>query len=219
MLFGIGNAAIQDRPHDEEVPEPHHRLADHRNKRCVGDEPAEQGAPRHAAALGVVIGIDGDDARDARIAPGGDDQSDRSADRDAGKRHVTQIEPVEKAFDRFGEEGRVVARLGNVRIAVPRIVQSVDGKVLGELGDDLFEQVQLRSQRVQQNEVGTFAGLDVAELLPPTSTCSMGRSGAQRSFCGSRGTGRSASTTKENSHTPMPTPIKIKRADSAVLIA
>ena len=97
----IGNPAIQDRAHDEEVPQAHHGLADHRQERCVGDDPAEQRAPRHAAALGVVVRVDGDDAEDARVAPGGDDQSDRSADRDAGKRDVTQIEPVEKAFDGF----------------------------------------------------------------------------------------------------------------------
>ena len=161
----IGNPAIQDRAHDEEVPQAHHGLADHRQERCVGDDPAEQGAPRHAAALGVVVRVDGDDAEDARIAPGGDDQSDRSADRDAGKRDVTQIEPVEKAFDSLREEGRVVAGLGNVRIAVPRIIQRVDGKVPGELRYDFFEQVQLRSQRMQKHEVWTFAGLEVAERI------------------------------------------------------
>ena len=60
----IGNPAIQDRAHDEEVPRaasPSRRSPN--RSAAYGDEPAEQGAPRHAAALGVVIGIDGDDAR------------------------------------------------------------------------------------------------------------------------------------------------------------
>ena len=38
----IGNAAIQDRAHDEEVPQAHHGLADHRQERRIGDDPAEQ---------------------------------------------------------------------------------------------------------------------------------------------------------------------------------
>ena len=44
------------------------------------------------------------------IVPGGNDQSDRSADRDAGKGDVAKIELVEEAFDRFGEERSVVTR-------------------------------------------------------------------------------------------------------------
>jgi hypothetical protein len=46
----------------------------------------------------------------------------------------------------------------------------------------------------------------------------MGMSGAQRSVRGSAGVALRDSTTKEISQTAMPTPMKIKRASSAVLI-
>jgi hypothetical protein len=132
----FGDAAAQHRPHNEEIPEPHHRLADERDERCVSDDPTERRAPRHAAALGIVVGIDGDDPRDTRVTPSGDDEDDGAPDRYAGQRDVAQIEFGEKAFDRFGEERCIITSGRDIRIAMPRIVKRIDGEVLGGLGDD-----------------------------------------------------------------------------------
>ena len=119
----------------------------------------------HAAALCVVVRVDGDDPGHARIASGGDNERDRAADRDAGKRDVAKIELLEKAFDGLGEEGRIIARLWDIGIAMARKVQGIDGEVLGKLGDDLLEEIELRPQRMQKNESRIFAGLNVAELV------------------------------------------------------
>ncbi len=88
---------------------------------------------------------------------------DRAADRDACKRHVAEIEPLEKALDRLGEEGGVVTLLGNVRVAVPGIVQGIDRKMLRELRHDFLEQVELGAERVQEHERGSAASFDVAQ--------------------------------------------------------
>src|SRR6185312_5028391 len=119
-------------------------------------------SPTHAAALGIVIGVDGDNARHPRVATRGDDEGDCSADRDARERDVAQVELVKEAFDGLGEESRIVAGLRNVRIAVPWIVERIDGEVLGKLRHDLFEQIELCSERVQENENGTLAGVYIA---------------------------------------------------------
>jgi hypothetical protein len=47
---------------------------------------------------------------------------------------------------------------------VPWIVESIDGEALGKLRHDLFEQIELCSERMQENENGTLAGLYIAEL-------------------------------------------------------
>jgi hypothetical protein len=46
-----------------------------------------------------------------------------------------------------------------------RKVQGIDGEVLGKLGDDLLEEIELRPQCMQKNESRIFAGLNVAELV------------------------------------------------------
>ena len=142
----------------------HHRLTDQRDKRHVVDHPAEHRAPGHAAALGIVVRVDSDDPRNARVAPRGDDERERTADRDACNGNVAKVEFVEKRFNCFGEEGRVIASLRYVGVAVARMVQGIDGKVVGKLGDNLLEQIELRSERVEKNEDGTFARFDVAEF-------------------------------------------------------
>jgi hypothetical protein len=48
---------------------------------------------------------------------------------------------------------------------VAGIIQGVDGEVLGELRDHFLEQIELRTQRMQQDEGGSRAALDVAEPL------------------------------------------------------
>jgi hypothetical protein len=54
--------------------------------------------------------------------------------------------------------------LRNVRIAVPWIVECINGEVLGKLRHDLFEQIELRSQRMQKDENRALARLDVAKF-------------------------------------------------------
>src|ERR1700752_3659457 len=99
------------------------------------------------------------------LSPSGDDQRDRASNRYACQRQVVQIELVQKAFHGRGEESGVVASLGNVRIAVARVVQGIDGEMLGELRYHVLEQIQLRSERVEKDESRTLTGLDIAELV------------------------------------------------------
>jgi len=92
-----------------------------------------------------------------------EDQDDGAADRDAGKRHVAEIEPIKKTFNGLGEEGRVITCLGDVRVAMPRIVEGIDGEMLGQLRHDLLEQVELCPQRMEQNKRWSLPSLDVTQ--------------------------------------------------------
>jgi len=55
--------------------------------------------------------------------------------------HVAKVELIKEAFDRLGEESRIVTSLRNVRIAVPWVIERIDREVLGKLRHDLFEEV------------------------------------------------------------------------------
>src|SRR6516162_412107 len=163
--FWVRDAASKHRLHDDEVPEPVHGLAEHWNEGRVRNDPAKQGATRHPSSLRIVVGIYGDDARNARVLLGGNDERDCAADRNASESDLPQVLFFEEAFDRFDEESGVIANFWNVGIAVSRIVQSIDGEVLRKLRHDLFEQIELRPERVEQHEDRTCSGLDVAELV------------------------------------------------------
>ena len=84
--------------------------------------------------------------------------------------------------------------------------------MLGKLGDDLLEEIELRPQRMQKNESRIFAGLDVAELVAIDCRLWIGISGAQRNFAGGFGFGLRASTTRDMSQNPVPTAAKITKA-------
>src|SRR6516165_6665698 len=75
--------------------------------------------------------------------------------------------PIEESLNRFGKERGVVARLWNVRVAVPRVVQRVNGKVFRKLRYDFFEQIELRSQRMKKHQDWASAGSDEAQLMAP----------------------------------------------------
>jgi hypothetical protein len=77
----------------------------------------------------------------ARIALSGNDQSDGSPDRYAGKRDAAKIELRDEAFDCFGEKRSVIASLRNVRIAAAWIVQCVHREVFRKLRYHFLEEV------------------------------------------------------------------------------
>jgi hypothetical protein len=79
-------------------------------------------------------------------------------------RNFAEVELFEEAFNSCCEERSIVAGVWNVRIAVTRVVQSIDGETFGELRHDIFEQVELRPQRMEEDDGRTCAGLDIAEL-------------------------------------------------------
>jgi len=81
------------------------------------------------------------------------------ADRDAGQDITSRRSAGEKPLDRICEETRHHSRLRNVRIAVPRIVQSIKTvKRLRQVRDQLLKQIELCSQRVQQNDYRAGSG-------------------------------------------------------------
>src|SRR6516165_7018518 len=163
----VRDAASKHRLHDDEVPEPVHGLAEHWNEGRVGNHPAEQGATRHPSSLRIVVGIYGDDARNPRVLLGGNDERDCPTDRNTGEGNVTKVQPLEESLNRFGKESGVVARLWNVRVAVPRVVQRVNSKVFRKLRYDFFEQIKLRSQRMKKHQDWASAGSDEAQLMAP----------------------------------------------------
>src|SRR5262249_29997335 len=71
---------------------------------------------------------------------------------------------VEKSFDGANKEIGVVLRLRDVRITVTGVIEGVDGEKLRQIRHDLFEKVELRAQRMEQDEVRPHASLDVADL-------------------------------------------------------
>src|SRR5262249_23641462 len=111
---GICDAALQNGPHDDEIPQPHNRLADDGNPSSRDDHPSEGRAARHAPAFGIVVRIDGYDTRHTDIAASSNDQRNRAADGDAAQRHRLQIEGIEKTLDRADKEIRIIPRFRNV---------------------------------------------------------------------------------------------------------
>src|SRR5262249_4528657 len=108
--------------------------------------------------------IDGHDAGHTRIAPPGDDQGNCAANGDPTEHHIAEIMDVEKSFDGANKEIGVVLRLRDVRITVTGVIEGVDGEKLRQIRHDLFEKVELRAQRMEQDEVRPHASLDVADL-------------------------------------------------------
>jgi hypothetical protein len=79
------------------------------------------------------------------------------------ERNLSQIERLEEAFDRAREKGGVVPRLRNVRISMTGKIKRIDGKILGKVRHDLFEEIELGSKRMQKNERGALARFDVPD--------------------------------------------------------
>src|SRR5262252_7255506 len=74
-----------------------------------------------------------------------------------------QIEDVKKRLDAVNKKTGVIAARGNIRIPMPRIVECVDREMVGQLWHHFFKQVQLRTQRVKQQQGRTVARSDVAD--------------------------------------------------------
>src|SRR6516165_9045147 len=66
---------------------------------------------------------------------------------------------------------------------------------------------------------GPSPALTYRSRQPPMSSQAMAMSGAQLSARGAEGTGRSASTTRETSHSPTPAPMKIMTPRSTLPIS
>src|SRR5262249_45400629 len=114
-------------------------------------------------AMSIVVGINRDDSFDPRIMVRGNNQWDHATDRNADKGNVFEIKLVEEPFDGFDEQLRTIVGLGNVRKAVPWIVEGVDRERIRKDGYELFKYIELSSKRVQQDEWWSSTGLDVAD--------------------------------------------------------
>src|SRR5262249_18867566 len=132
------------------------------------DEPGGKRALANAACWPIVVRIDGDDPRDARILTRRQHQRERSADRDADDCRSPDIELVEIRRCPLIEILRRVCGVRDIRPAVPGIVKGMDGEVLFESRNDFLEYVELGSESVQEHEVRAHPGLDAR--MPPRST-------------------------------------------------
>src|SRR5262245_6109412 len=110
---GIGHTTLQDALLDEWVAQTHDRFPDDRHPRGVKGQPSPAIRARNAHATSIVVGINRNDAFDPRVMVRGNDQ-------------VFEIKLVEKPFNGFDEQLRTIVGLGNVRKAVPWIVEGVD---------------------------------------------------------------------------------------------
>src|SRR5262245_43016886 len=90
-------------------------------------------------------------------------QRDRPADRYADNCRLSDIDPVEVRRRPLVEILGRVCGFGNVRPAVPGIVEGMDRETLLELRNDFLEYVELGSERMQENEVRAHPSSDAAD--------------------------------------------------------
>src|SRR5215469_11718198 len=76
-----------------------------------------------------------------------------------------QIEDLKKRLDAVNKKTGVIAAGGNIRIPMPRVVERVDGEVLCQFRHHSFKQVQLRTQRVKQQQGRSLARSDVSDRI------------------------------------------------------
>ena len=74
-----------------------------------------------------------------------------------------QIEDFKKRLDAVNEKTGVIAARGDIRLPVPRVVERVDREVVSQFRHNFFKQVQLRTQRVKQQQGRSFARSDVSD--------------------------------------------------------
>ena len=101
-----------------------------------------------------------------------------------------EIELVEKALDRLDEQLGAVIGLRDVGEAVARIIERVDGEGFLEQRHQLLEDIELGPERVQQDEVGSAAGLDITDAIAVNVDVADGNLGGPIELLG--GLGRNA---------------------------
>src|SRR5208337_2562371 len=155
-VLRLGDAAIEHGLHDEELAKTHDGLAEYRYVGQPDHETREKRAARDAAALRVIIRIDRDHTGDSRVVARRENERDRGSNRNSRKRDLAQVEAIEKALDRIGEKRSVVFCRRYFRIAMARIVDRINGEAFRKLRRHLLEEIELRSERVQENQRRTF---------------------------------------------------------------
>ena len=103
----VYDAATKHRADDWRHPQPHQGFTHNGDERGVVEDPAKQGAARHASPLGVVVRVDGHHAGNARVATRRKDQRNGSADRDPGQ--VALLRNSESWERAAGAYGRITA--------------------------------------------------------------------------------------------------------------
>src|SRR5262249_53876775 len=76
---------------------------------------------------------------------------------------VFEIKLIEEPFNRFDEQLGTIVGLGNVRKAVPWIVEGVDRERIRQEWYKLFKYIELSSKRVQEDDGWSSTGLNVAD--------------------------------------------------------
>src|SRR5215472_3403124 len=74
-----------------------------------------------------------------------------------------QIEDFKKRLNAVNKKTGVIAAGGDIRIPMPGVVERVDREVTCQLRHHFFKQVQLRTQRVKQQQGRPVARSDVSD--------------------------------------------------------
>src|SRR5262249_16868647 len=154
---------LQDALLDEWVAQTHDGFPEDRHPGEVEGQPSPTIRARNAHAMCIIVGINRDDAFDPRIMVRGNNQWDHATDRNADKGDVFEIEVVEEPLSGFDEQLGTIVSLGNVRKAVPWIVEGVDREQIRQERYELLKYIELSSERVQEDEGWSSTGLDVAD--------------------------------------------------------
>src|SRR5215468_8237185 len=140
---GIGHTTLQDALFDKWVAQTHDRFPEHWHPGKIKGQPSPAIRSRNAHAMSIIVGINRDDAFDPRVMVRGNNQWDHATDRNADKGDVFEIELVEEPFNGFDEQLGTIVGLGNVRKAVPRIVEGVDRERIRKERYELFKYIEL----------------------------------------------------------------------------
>ena len=89
--LGIGDTTLENDLAEAESPQTHDGFSDHRNGRGHHDHPPRPRTACQAAAPGIVVGVHGHHADNARIAPSGQDQSNGATNGNPAQRHIAKI--------------------------------------------------------------------------------------------------------------------------------
>src|SRR5262249_24978012 len=154
---------LQDTLLDELVAQTHDGFPEDRHPGEAEGQPSPTIRARNTHAISIVVGINRYDSFDPRIMVRGNNQWDHATDRNADKADVFEIELVEEPFNGFDEQLGTIVGLGNVRKAVPWIVEGVDRERIRKEWYELFKYIELSSERMQQDEGWSSTDLDVAD--------------------------------------------------------
>src|SRR5215469_18337315 len=86
--LGISDTTLENDLYDGEISEAHEGFSDHGYVRGHYSHPPRKPTACHPTAPGIVVGVHGYHAGDARIAPSGQDQRNGATNGNPAQRHI-----------------------------------------------------------------------------------------------------------------------------------